>query len=137
MPVLAEEAIQGENYQTPTCGCCKAWVKHMNENGFALKMNFENNLHPIKQDSGIRPEYASCHTAIIQGYAFEGHVPAEEVKRFLAEKPDHLKGLAVAGMPMGSPGMEYNNQITPYDVLAFDENGKTVVWSSHHQPQTK
>ncbi|GAB6261971.1 DUF411 domain-containing protein [Photobacterium sp. R1] len=133
---VAAEVIEGTNYQSPSCGCCKGWVKHMNDNGFDIKMTFENNLHPIKQANGIRPEYASCHTAKIQGYVFEGHVPAQDIKRFLAEKPANLKGLAVAGMPMGSPGMEYNDQKMPYDVVAFDQDGNTVVWASHHQPQT-
>ncbi|MBV7262371.1 DUF411 domain-containing protein [Photobacterium sp. 2_MG-2023] len=136
-PSIAADTIKGKNYQSPSCGCCKDWVKHMNSNGFEIEMNMANNLHPIKQANGIQPEYASCHTAIIQGYVFEGHVPAQDVQRFLKEKPANLKGLAVAGMPMGSPGMEYNDQKMPYDVVAFDEEGNTIVWASHNQAQTQ
>ncbi|UIP29483.1 DUF411 domain-containing protein [Photobacterium sp. TLY01] len=135
LPSLAAGTIKGTNYQSPSCGCCKDWVKHMNSNGFDLEMNMTSNLHPIKQANGIQPEYASCHTAVIQGYVFEGHVPAQDVQRFLKEKPANLKGLAVAGMPMGSPGMDYNDQKMPYDVVAFDDAGKTVIWASHNQVQ--
>ncbi|MGF1687852.1 DUF411 domain-containing protein [Photobacterium japonica] len=123
----------GTNYQSPYCGCCKEWVKHMEENGIELDVVYEENLTPLKIKLGIRPEYASCHTAEINGYAFEGHVPANEVIRFLESQPKRMKGLAVGGMPMGSPGMEYNDQKDPYNVLAFDKNGKTMVWSRENQ----
>jgi hypothetical protein len=127
------QAIKGTNYQSPSCGCCKEWVKHMEDNGFDLDVVYKKDLTPIKIELGLRPEYASCHTAEIEGYTFEGHVPADDVKRFLANKPARMIGLAVAGMPMGSPGMEYDGQKDPYEVLAFDENGKTMVWSTHNQ----
>ncbi len=127
------QAIKGTNYQSPYCGCCKEWGKHMEDNGFDLDVVYKEDLTPIKIELGLRPEYASCHTAEIEGYTFEGHVPADEVKRFLDKKPARMIGLAVAGMPMGSPGMEYDDQKDPYEVLAFDENGKTMVWSTHNQ----
>ncbi|WP_064604603.1 DUF411 domain-containing protein [Photobacterium sp. J15] len=125
--------IKGVNYLSPYCGCCKEWVKHMEENGFELEQAYEKNMTPIKIKLGIHPEYASCHTAQIQGYTFEGHIPAEDIKRFLEAKPKRMIGLAVAGMPMGSPGMDYNETKHPYEVLAFDENGKTMVWARHNQ----
>ncbi len=131
----AEEVtpIKGTNYQSPYCGCCKEWVKHMEDNGFKLDMVYEEDLTPIKIKLGLRPEYASCHTAQIEGYTFEGHIPAAEIKRFLAKKPERMIGLAVGGMPMGSPGMEYGDQKDAYEVLAFDKNGRTMVWSRHNQ----
>ncbi|MGF1724971.1 DUF411 domain-containing protein [Photobacterium nomapromontoriensis] len=125
--------IKGTNYQSPYCGCCKEWVKHMDENGFELEMVYEQDLTPLKIKLGIRPQYASCHTAEIEGYSFEGHVPAEDIIRFLESKPKRMIGLAVAGMPMGSPGMEYKDQKDPYNVIAFDKNGNTMVWSRHNQ----
>lgn len=123
----------GTNYLSPYCGCCKEWVKHMEDNDIKLDMVFEENLTPVKIKLGVRPEYASCHTAEINGYTFEGHIPANEIVRFLESQPKRMKGLAVGGMPMGSPGMEYNDQKDPYNVLAFDENGKTMVWSRENQ----
>nr|WP_197068531.1 DUF411 domain-containing protein [Photobacterium gaetbulicola] len=127
------QAIKGTNYQSPYCGCCKEWVKHMENNGFELEMVYKENMTPTKIDLGIRPSYASCHTAEIEGYTFEGHVPAEDILRFIESKPKRMIGLAVPGMPMGSPGMEYNDQKDPYEVLAFDEKGRTMVWSRHNQ----
>ncbi|MGF1681615.1 DUF411 domain-containing protein [Photobacterium minamisatsumaniensis] len=131
--LVVAQVIKGTNYQSPSCGCCGDWVEHMEDNGFELDVVYENNLTPVKIDLGIRPQYASCHTAEIEGYTFEGHVPAEEILRFIESKPDRMVGLAVPGMPMGSPGMEYNNQKDPYEVLAFDEDGNTTVWSRHNQ----
>ena len=105
----------------------------MEDNGFEIDVVLEKNLTPKKMELGIRPEYASCHTAQIEGYTFEGHVPAEDIKRFIESKPTRMIGLAVPGMPMGSPGMEYDDKKDPYEVLAFDENGKTMVWARHNQ----
>ncbi|WP_299018554.1 DUF411 domain-containing protein [uncultured Photobacterium sp.] len=124
---------KGINYQSPYCGCCKEWVKHMEVNGFEIEVVYEKNITPVKIDLGIRPEYASCHTAKIEGYSFEGHVPAEDIKRFIESNPKRMIGLAVPGMPMGSPGMDYNGEKHPYEVLAFDKNGKTMVWARHNQ----
>ncbi|MCW8327934.1 DUF411 domain-containing protein [Photobacterium sp. SDRW27] len=127
------QVTKGINYQSPYCGCCKEWVKHMEDNGFEMEVVYEQDLTPKKIELGIRPEYASCHTAEIEGYTFEGHVPASEIQRFIESKPTRMIGLAVPGMPMGSPGMEYDDKKDPYDVLAFDKNGKTMVWSRHNQ----
>jgi len=127
------ETIKGTNYQSPYCGCCKDWVKHMEDNGFELDVVLEQDMTAKKIELGIRPEYASCHTAEIQGFTFEGHVPAEDIQRFIDSKPSRMIGLAVPGMPMGSPGMEYKDQQDPFDVVAFDENGKTMVWARHNQ----
>ena len=118
-----------EVYKSPTCGCCGAWVDHMKENGYTVKVHETDNMQPIKEKAGILPGGGSCHTAFIDGYVIEGHVPASDVDRLLAERPQG-KGLTVPGMPVGSPGMEMGDRVDAYDVLLFDEDGMTVF--SHH-----
>ncbi|MEC6814358.1 DUF411 domain-containing protein [Photobacterium toruni] len=130
--VTTTPIITGTNYLSPYCGCCKEWVTHMKDNGFELENVYQENLTPTKIKLGVLPEYASCHTAQIEGYTFEGHIPAADIKRFLASKPTRMKGLAVGGMPMGSPGMEYGDQKDRYNVVAFDDKGRTMVWASHN-----
>ncbi len=94
-------------YKSPSCGCCEGWVKHMEQAGFDVEVHNLDDMNSIKQKVGLNPGLASCHTALVDGYVFEGHVPAEDIQRFLEEKPD-AKGLAVPGMPAGEnvPGME-------------------------------
>lgn len=116
-------------YKSPTCGCCKAWVDHMHENGFAVEVRDTVDVTPIKQESGMAPSLHSCHTAFIHGYTLEGHVPAADVQRLLRERPA-VAGLAVPGMPSGSPGMEGPIK-QRYDVLTFDRSGRTAVFASH------
>lgn len=87
------ETIKGTNYQSPYCGCCKEWVKHMKDNGFDLDIVYEENLTPVKIKLGLQPQLASCHTAEIEGYTFEGHIPASDIKRFLDKKPKRMIGL--------------------------------------------
>ncbi len=118
-----------EVYKSPTCGCCGAWVDHMKENGYDVVVHEQQNLQSIKEKAGILPGQGSCHTAFIDGYAIEGHVPAADVDRLLAERPD-ARGLTVPGMPVGSPGMEMGDRVDAYDVLLFDEGGTAVF--SHH-----
>lgn len=119
-------------HKSPYCGCCSEWVKHMEDEGFNVKVIDHENMNPIKQKLGIAPQLASCHTAVIDGYVFEGHVPAQDIKTFLAEKPK-LAGLAVPGMPMGSPGMEYGNKKDAFDVVGFTKTGMTVTYSSYNK----
>lgn len=116
-------------YKSPTCGCCGDWVAHMEANGYTANVHEVDNLHPIKERAGLLPGTGSCHTTFVDGYVIEGHVPAQDVDRLLAERPD-AKGLTVPGMPIGSPGMEMGDRVEAYDVLLFDENGTTVF--SHH-----
>jgi hypothetical protein len=119
-------------YKTPTCGCCKLWVKHMEDNGFTVKSVDMPNVQPRKQELGVMSHLSSCHTAVVGGYVIEGHVPAEDVKRLLEEKPD-VVGLAVPGMPTGSPGMEVPGRPAErYDVLAFDKSGQRTVFSTQN-----
>ena len=123
----AEETITV--YKSPTCGCCKKWVSHLEKNGFTVISKNTSNVNQYKKKAGLKPGLASCHTAFVDGYAIEGHVPANDIKRLLKERPD-VKGLTVPGMPMGSPGMEGPRK-DRYSVLTFDESGKTTVYSSH------
>lgn len=113
-------------YKTPTCGCCHKWVEHLEANGFEVETHDLDDLTGIKNVHQIPTGVRSCHTALVGGYAVEGHVPAEYVKRLLAEKPD-IVGIGVPGMPAGSPGMEGPHSES-YDVLAFNNKGRTAVW---------
>ena len=117
-------------YKSPTCGCCGEWVKHLQSNGFKVEAHDVADLDPIKQKLGVRPELASCHTATVGGYTIEGHVPASDIRRLLAERPKNAKGLAVPGMPVGSPGME-TGPAQPYATLLFDDAGGTRVFARH------
>lgn len=116
-------------YKSPTCGCCAAWVEHMKKNGFTVDAHDvgDDMLGQVKATAGIPMALRSCHVALAGGYAFEGHVPADLVKKVLATKPK-LAGLAVPGMPAGSPGMEMGGRIDSYDVMAFDRAGKSWVY---------
>lgn len=117
-------------YKSPTCGCCKKWVSHLEENGFSVEAHDVKDVSQYKIKGGITPELASCHTAFIDGYVIEGHVPASDIQRLLKEKPD-IQGLAVPGMPAGSPGMEMGSRKDPYNVIAVDKNKKLDVYSKH------
>ena len=118
-------------YKSPTCGCCSKWVDHLQANGFEVKAVDMPDVQPMKQRFGVPEHLASCHTAVVDGYVIEGHVPASDVKRLLAERPD-VAGLAVPGMPIGSPGMEVEGRAPqPYDVIAFTKGGQQSVFASH------
>lgn len=119
-----------EVYKTPTCGCCGLWVKHLQENGFTARVTDMDDLSALKKKHGVPAKAGSCHTAVVNGYVLEGHVPAADVKRLLIERPA-VAGLAVPGMPLGSPGMEFGNTKQPYNVLSFDKTGQTKVFSSY------
>jgi hypothetical protein len=116
-------------YKSPTCGCCNKWVTHLQDNGFEVEAINRKDMNGIKSEAGIPHQLASCHTAIIDGYVIEGHVPAANIKRLLKERPD-VAGLAVPGMPMGSPGMEGKRQ-DKYDVLTFTRSGDTAIFSRY------
>ena len=114
-------------YKTPTCGCCTKWVSHLEANGFEVEAIDLRDLRMIKSLSGVAPQNASCHTAQVDGYVVEGHVPADDIRRLLKERPD-IKGLAVPGMPMGSPGMEGPRK-DEYDVLTINHDGSNDVFA--------
>ena len=107
-------------YKSPTCGCCTAWSQHLRENGFDVTEIKRDNMTQLKVAMGLPLAVQSCHTATVDGYLIEGHVPAADIHRLLEEKPD-AKGLAVPGMPIGSPGMEQGDYKEPYKVIIFDE----------------
>lgn len=129
---LAASAAQPviEVYKTEYCGCCKEWIKHLEANGFTVKAKDVANPGDYREKFGIPAQYASCHTGHVGGYAVEGHVPASDIKRLLAEKPK-ARGLAVPGMPMGSPGMEGSRK-DAYDVLLVKDGGKSSVYQRHN-----
>ena len=116
-------------YKTPTCGCCKLWVEHMEEAGFTVKTTDLSDLSEIKERFGVAQNLRSCHTAVVDGYVVEGHVPADIVERMLRDKPD-IAGIAVPGMPIGSPGMEVEGRPAQrYNVIAFDKAGVNSVYA--------
>jgi len=115
-------------YKTPTCGCCKLWMEHMTAAGFQVRGVDMEDITEVKQASGVPMRLRTCHTAIVDGYVVEGHVPADLVKKMLAEKPK-VTGIVVPGMPVGSPGMEQGDMKDPYEVLLFDKAGKTTVYA--------
>jgi hypothetical protein len=117
-------------YKSPTCGCCKQWVTHMQANGFTVKAHDVADIVQYKTANGVPLMLGSCHTAIVGGYVIEGHVPASDIRRLLKERPP-VRGLAVPGMPVGSPGMEQGGHKDHYNVLTFDAQGRTTVYSSH------
>lgn len=117
-------------HKTPTCGCCKMWVNHMENNGFAINTQDHQSLLKIKDNLKIEPQFRSCHTAVSsEGYFFEGHIPGKYVSKFLKESNPKAIGLSVPGMPLGSPGMEVEGRFTPYDVLIHFRDGTTKVYA--------
>ena len=121
-------------HKTPTCGCCKKWVKHLESNGFNPAIKDHKSLVEIKEKFNIKPEYRSCHTAVSEdGYIFEGHVPSKYIAQFLSEKNTNAIGLSVPGMPIGSPGMEVGDQFMPYKVLILFQDGTSEVYAEINQ----
>jgi hypothetical protein len=120
-----------EVYKSPTCGCCANWVKHLQEAGFTTRVTEMDDVSPIKMKHNVPQRAQSCHTAVVGGYVLEGHVPAADVQRLLKERPAVL-GLAVPGMPIGSPGMEVpNRKADAYNVMSFDKQGQLKVYKAY------
>ncbi len=119
-----------EVFKSPDCGCCANWVKHLEANGFKTKVTNTEAIDEVKTRMNVPKKVQSCHTAVVDGYVLEGHVPAADVKRLLKDRPA-VVGLAVPGMPMGSPGMEVGNTVQRYDVVSFDKQGATRVFASY------
>lgn len=117
-------------YKDPNCGCCKEWIEHLRKHAFKVTAKDTSDVSGIKRSGRLPQQLASCHTAFVNGYVIEGHVPAEDIKRLLKEKPK-VAGLAVPGMPIGSPGMEVGNRKDKYQVIAFNRDGTTSVFASH------
>ena len=131
--------IQNENietgssllvHKTPTCGCCKMWIKHLEEQGFSTSVKDHTNLQEIKEKYKIKPEYRSCHTGVSkEGFIFEGHIPSKYITKLLSVENPNAMGLSVPGMPLGSPGMEVEGMFTPYDVLILYKDGSSKVYA--------
>lgn len=119
-------------HKDPNCGCCTAWADHMEAAGFAVESIDSHDMRRVKIEHGLTPELASCHTATVEGYVIEGHVPAADIRRLLEERPD-VAGLAVPGMPHGSPGME-TGRVDDYAVFSWQRDGDapTVINEYRH-----
>ena len=135
-PVAAQPPRALQVYKDPTCGCCALWVTHMRKHGFTATVTDVVDMTTIKAKLKVPATVRSCHTASVDGYVLEGHVPAEDVARLLRDRPK-VVGIGVAGMPIGSPGMEVTGaKPQGFDVIAFDSSGKTHRFASHNQSTT-
>lgn len=124
----AQQARPGVTvYKTATCGCCSLWVEHLRKNGFDVKAVDVEDIQTVKTTYGVPASLGSCHTAVVGNYAIEGHVPADAVQRLLRERPD-VAGIAVPGMPIGSPGMEVGDRKDPYSIMSFKRDGTSAVF---------
>ena len=129
---VAAATVPVKVWKSPTCGCCNDWITHLEANGFAV-MAYNDGNSKARKRLGMPVRFGSCHTAVIEGYVIEGHVPAPEIQRLLDEKPQAI-GLSVPAMPRGSPGMdgpEYGGIKDPYDVLLIDQDGEASVFQSY------
>ena len=125
--VLANELTV---YRSPTCGCCGKWIEHAKATGFTVKDEVTEDMAAIKAQYGVPQNLTSCHTTVVGDYVIEGHIPVEDVQRLLVEQPD-IAGIAVPGMPIGSPGMESGDYVEPYTVFSFTESGETATFAEH------
>ena len=121
-------------YRSPTCGCCGKWEDHARSNHFVINDIISDDMQAIKKKYGIPEKLASCHTAIVDGYVIEGHVPVADIEKLLKIKPK-VVGIAAPGMPMGSPGMEMGGKQDDYDVVSFDGSGNYQIFSEHKAGQ--
>lgn len=117
-------------YKDPNCGCCKSWVEHLRKHGFDVAVHDTSDVSGAKRTGRVPQQLVSCHTAFVNGYVVEGHVPAADIQRMLDEKP-RIAGLAVPGMPAGSPGMEVGARADRYEVIAYTRDGSTSVYARH------
>lgn len=117
-------------HKSPTCGCCAKWMDHVNAGGLATEVVSEQDMSTVQKRLGVPAELQSCHVAVVGDYVIVGHVPADDIKRLLAEKPK-ARGLSVGGMPMGSPGMEHGDHRQPYETMLFQADGQASVFARH------
>lgn len=121
-------------HHDPNCGCCKAWAKIAEDSGYRVALLEDSNMAAVKHRLGVPPELASCHTVEVGGYVVEGHVPLDQVNRLLGERPSNIRGIAVPGMPLGSPGMEVpGGTREPFQVIAFSADGRMSVFQAAEQ----
>jgi hypothetical protein len=126
----AGETVTIDVWKNASCGCCNDWIKYLRAEGFTVRATDVPDTAPWRARAGLPEKYGSCHTALVGGYALEGHVPAREIRRLLRERPVAI-GLAVPGMPVGSPGMEQGSRVDPYDVLLVSADGSASVYVSY------
>lgn len=117
-------------YQNPTCECCTDWAEYMEQEGFNVELEVVESTRPVREDLGVPEALGSCHTALVGDHVVEGHVPAEDVKRMLVDERE-IHGVAVPGMPVGSPGMERGDRVDAYNVIAFNRQGQTEVYAQY------
>lgn len=127
---ISARAAEMTIYKDPNCGCCGQWVNHVKAAGFAVTVRDIPDLGRVKEELGVPEDLHSCHTATVDGYIVEGHVPAADIKRLLTERPE-ARGIAVPGMPIGSPGMEQGSRREPYRVILFETNGNRTIFARH------
>ena len=118
-------------YRDPFCSCCEGWIDYLTNQGFQPTSVKTSTIDTLKQQYGVPNDLASCHTAVINGYVVEGHVPADDIKRLLAEQPKDVAGISVPGMPIGTPGMESGDVREPFTVFSFDKQGNTEVFKKY------
>lgn len=132
IPALAANTLPPvEVFKNPSCGCCGAWVDHLEAAGFDVKLRLVDDTSAVRKKYGLPDKFGSCHTAVVAGYVVEGHVPANDIKKLLAMQPVAI-GLAVPGMPVGAPGMEMGSRKDPYQVLLVARHGRERVFSSYN-----
>lgn len=135
LPFTETESVNAEGisltmYHSPTCGCCVKWAEYLEDHGVEVTTEETMNVYGIKRDHGVSDQLSSCHTAVVDGYVIEGHVPVEDIVRLLEERPDAI-GLAVPGMPVNSPGMDMPSD-EEYQTVLFDEEGNVSVYAVHN-----
>jgi len=127
----AKGDVKLDVFKSPTCQCCSRWVNYIDDKGFDAETHHPADINVVKRKFGIAPQYQSCHTGVSEeGYIFEGHIPTDVMQKFLAEKPKGALGLAVPGMPIGSPGMEMGDQYDDYDVILLNKDGSSSVYAN-------
>lgn len=126
------KAVEVNVYKSPSCGCCGAWVDHLRSSVMSVVVQDMDDVSPIAAGAGVPNQARSCHTAIVDGYFVEGHVPVPDIRKLLKERPN-ARGIAVPGMPIGSPGMEQGDTKQPYDTMIVDRNGTMRVFARHNQ----
>jgi len=117
-------------YKNPECGCCTKWVRYLESHDYNVTIESTRDVYAMKKNLGVPEKLAACHTAVIDGYVIEGHITHRDIKRLLLFRPD-VTGIAVPGMPIGTPGMEQGNTKQPHDVLTFDDRGNVEVFAKH------
>jgi hypothetical protein len=129
---FASDALVGDIvvYKNPECGCCSRWVKYLQDNNYNVTIEHTRDVLAVKKRLGVPEKLAACHTAVIDGYVVEGHITHRDIKRLLLFRPG-IRGIAVPGMPVGTPGMESGSTVQPYNVMSFDEQGNMEVFVEH------